>query len=406
MQDLTFCDVSPFYCEQGGGIRTYHRAKIEWFRHQDRHRYVLVYPGPRRRVTEVGPMVTLHEVYGPATSRNEQGYRVPLDAPGIWRTVSRLSPDVLELDDPWFSGPLALLMRRVGRCGALLASFYHSDPISTYGAPFLSRRRLHRVASGRLLGAVDRAFFRLQACYDVTVVASADTGQRLRDLGVRRTLHAPFGVDERLFEIDRARGRRNGDTRLLYAGRLDADKDAPLLLDALPHLLGRRDVHVSVVGRGPLAPAFARFSHPRYSYEGFVPGAERMAAIYASHDILLSPGRHETFGLAALEAAAAGLLVVGPDRGATAELLREMASPFIFATGDRKSFVEATVAAIACATGVSVAGSALQGGTCAAGDIVERHRAVARRYGTWSEAIGRLVSGYQDLLTTERRARC
>ena len=55
-----------------------------------------------------------------------------------------------------------------------------------------------------------------------------------------------------------------------------------------------------------------------------------MRAAYASHDVLLAPGRFETFGMAALEAAAAGLVVVGPDQGGTGELLRQIASPLMF----------------------------------------------------------------------------
>jgi hypothetical protein len=29
---MTLCDLSPFYCEKGGGIRTFHQARLNWFK--------------------------------------------------------------------------------------------------------------------------------------------------------------------------------------------------------------------------------------------------------------------------------------------------------------------------------------------------------------------------------------
>ncbi len=378
---MVFCDVSPFYCDSGGGIRTYHRAKIEWFRTQARHRYVLVHLGPRRASAVLAPNVTLIQLRGIAVSADQHGYRIPVDPAGMWKTVLRSSPDVLELDDPWFSGPLGLLVRRFGRFHGLLASFYHSDPITTYVAPWLRRSVIPHAAGNRLGALSERLFNRLQAGYDVTLVASAWLQQRLARSGIE-TRRAPFGVDPRLFEVGRTREcRMSGPVRLLYAGRLHADKDIQLVVDVLPQLLAREDVEVTVAGTGPYRDRLARVSHPRFRYVGLVANREDMARLYGAHQVLLAPGRYETFGLAALEAAAAGLLVVGPDEGGTGELLREMRSPLAFHAGDRTSFLDTIAAAI----------------DCQPGEIVLRGRATARAYGTWPEAIGRQVGIYEAM---------
>jgi alpha-1,6-mannosyltransferase len=380
---MTFCDVSPFYCDRGGGIRTYHRAKIEWFRRQAQHRYVLVCLGPRHAIIPLGSTVTLIQLRGIRTGRDRRGYRIPLDLPGICAAVRRTAPDVLELDDPWFGGPLGLFVRRVGGFPGLLASFYHSDPIATYVEPWLARAFMPHAARARLVGTSTKLFNRLQASYDVTLVASASLEKRLTDNGVVTRL-APFGVDSRLFDIPRATGRRsNARVRLLYAGRLHADKDIELVINVLPGLLDRNDVEITVAGTGPYRDRFARVSHPRFRYLGFVDDPKAMARLFEEHDVLLAPGRYETFGLAALEAAAAGLVVVGPDAGGTGELLREMGSPFVFTAGDADGFLAATLAAI---------------GSDRVLEVAERSRATARAYGPWPEAIGREIAIYQAMV--------
>ncbi len=375
---MTFCDLSPFYCESGGGIRTYHRAKVEWFLRQDRHRYTLLYPGPRYEVTPLSPTVTLVRVRGVAVTRDPLGYRILLGFRRAWDEVRGLEPDVLEADDPWLSAPLALLMRRWGGFHGLLSSFYHSDAVATYLEKGVGARR-------RLVAPADRLFSWLQSRFDVTLVASSAMEASLRKRGVIRVVKVPFGVDAPLFDIPRPRpsGR---PLRLLYAGRLHDDKDIGLLIDVLPELLAWPDVEVTVAGTGPRREHFAKLDAPRFRYAGFVRDPAAMHALYAENDIFLAPGRYETFGLAALEASAAGLVVVGPAAGGTGELLAQMQSPFVFAAGDRASFIETIRAA--------------RGSDLAAWSQRSRH--CARTYGTWADAIGRQVQAYEELTAASR----
>ncbi len=118
---------------------------------------------------------------------------------------------------------------------------------------------------------------------------------------------------------------------MLFVGRLIADKAADVLWDALPEILRSGDVDVTVLGSGPYEQKFAAARWPGYRHLEYVGGRQELAEIYRQHDILLAPGPYETFGLAVLEALASGLVVVGPDRGGTAELLAEARSPFVFA---------------------------------------------------------------------------
>jgi alpha-1,6-mannosyltransferase len=389
---LTFCDVSTLYTDSAGGVRTYYRSKIEWFAAQSRHRYVLLHPGPERRRTRLAPSVEIVQVYGLPWPRSQGRYRVLIDYPAVRSSVAEVAPDVLEAGDPWVSGPVGLALRRSGLLNGVLASFYHSDPMETYLAPWASRDRWTRPVRRRVLQQSEAAFYRLQGLYDCTLVASATMGRLLTARGVGGVVHAPFGVSPLLFEAGYrrgARGVRHDGARVLYAGRLDPDKGIDLFIDALPWLLRRAEcARVTVMGHGRHAATLAAIDDPRFNYIGFVADPERVAGVYAEHDILLAPGPYETFGLSVLEALATGLVVVGPDAGGTGELLRECESPLAFRAGDGRSFQDAIERALAADWDCLAAAG----------------RALAARYGTWSQAVERQTRLYETLAAS-RRAR-
>ena len=75
---------------------------------------------------------------------------------------------------------------------------------------------------------------------------------------------------------------------------------------------------------------------------------------------------------------ARGMVVVGPHQGATAEILRQAESPFIFRAGDAEDFLRMILMAIDCDQSVEAS----------------RSRETAMRYGSMEQAMGRLVELY------------
>ena len=346
MHRLTFCDIAMFYCQTGGGIRTYYNAKLDWFRRQDRHRYVLVVPGAHSSTRSITPLVRVVEARGVSVTSRPGGYRLFVDLPYVRSTLRESRPDVLEAGDSWVSGPLALGLRQSNRAPRVVSSFFHADPIPTYVEPALRRLRSGRLAEG-LTALTDRLFWRLQARYDATMTSSACLADRLRKGGATNVRCTPFGVDAIFFEAGSRRRTTDRPRRLLYVGRLDRDKQVDLILAALPRLLDDRDLVVTIAGTGAFRSRFEASAHPRLRYVGYVSDRAALAELYADHDILLAPGGYETFGLAALEAAAAGLVIVGPDRGGTGALLGEMDPSFAFRADDAEHFFASIRAALA-----------------------------------------------------------
>ena len=379
---MVFVDVNTFYGPKAGGIRTYHQAKLDWFAKQNEHVYCLIHPGPVYKVEQPAPSVYLIQVESFALTADPQGYRLMWNYFRVAKWIRKLRPEVIEAGDAWLSSWFLLLLRAIGFWDGLLVSFYHSDPIPSYLIPWSRRGRWRRVRRG--IARVGAAlFYSIQRRFDWTVTASRIMEDSLRRQNILNVKRLPFGVNPAFF-LAPVGLRRDATqpTHLLYAGRLDRDKGIELLLQALPELLADPSVQITVAGRGAFSDRFASICHERFKFAGFVTDLKSLVELYASHAIFLAPGPHETFGLAVLEAMASGLIVVGPDAGGTGELLSEMNSPFRFAAGDLKDFMDKIRAARAA-------------------DIEQeslRHRELALRYGTWDDAIARMVSTWRELV--------
>lgn len=376
---MNFLDINTFYGPKAGGIRTYHQAKIDWFQKKPQHQYTLVYPGDKYEVESLAANVRLYRIRGPALTSDPQGYRLLWDLPGLKNCIRLESPQLIESGDPWVTGPLILALYRSGWYKGLTSSFYHSDPIPSYLSPWAKKGRLSSWKTP-LVALAGALFYRVQGLYPVTVVSSKAMRDSLTGQGIAPLAYMPFGIHPAFFKPGKTFRGPAGQAplRLLYAGRLDAEKGWDALMPLLDTLLAREEMTLTIAGRGKYQEVLAQRKHPRYHFAGFVPGADAMARLYADHDVLLAPGPFETFGLGVLEAMASGLVVVGPDAGGTAELLREAESPLIFSAGNSQSLLAKILQAQK---------SDLEG-------IAEKQMAVARQYGSWDDAIERLIRYY------------
>jgi glycosyltransferase involved in cell wall biosynthesis len=112
-------------------------------------------------------------------------------------------------------------------------------------------------------------------------------------------------------------GQRSGPLRLVATMRLAPRKRGPALVDVVARAsraLPPGSLTLDVIGDGPARAAIRRRAERRglgqlVRLRGRVPRAE-LPAVYAGADVFLAPARLEAFGIAALEARAAGLVVV------------------------------------------------------------------------------------------------
>ncbi len=121
----------------------------------------------------------------------------------------------------------------------------------------------------------------------------------------------------------------------LYVGRLSTEKGMDVLINATRQLDG---VALQVVGDGPFeAEIKAAFGN---DYLGFQP-REQAHALMQNACYLVAPSTcYETFGLALVEAFAAGTPVIASRHGAFAEIVEEGVTGLMFAPGDAKDLAQ------------------------------------------------------------------
>ncbi len=128
--------------------------------------------------------------------------------------------------------------------------------------------------------------------------------------------------------------------RVIYSGRLTAEKRVDLLIDAFSRIASDRpDWDLLIVGDGPLRKELEQrvpgSLRGRVIWTGFLNDQQTIAALYRTSDLLVLPSDSEPWALVINEAAAAGLAIVASDVvGAAAELVRDGVNGRIFRRGN------------------------------------------------------------------------
>ncbi|MGB3773110.1 MAG: glycosyltransferase [Rhodococcus sp. (in: high G+C Gram-positive bacteria)] len=304
---MRIVQVANFYGPRSGGLRTAVDQFGAGYAARG-HEVTLVVPGAG--FTEsVGPSgvqrITVPSAHLPGTG----GYRAARQSVTA-DVVASLRPDVLEISDRLTLRGLGLWGRRRGIRSVMI-----------------SHERLDRLLGQVLPGPVARAAAdvanrRTVRGHDAVVCTTAFAQEEFARIGAD-ACRISLGVDLDLFHPSRRQPHQDRTIRLVHCGRLSVEKHAERSIDALAHVrrLGL-DAHLVIVGDGPRRGALERRAYglPVY-FAGFVGDRTRVAGMLAGADVALSPGPHETFGLAALEALASGTPAVVSGTSASAEIV-------------------------------------------------------------------------------------
>jgi glycosyltransferase involved in cell wall biosynthesis len=252
--------------------------------------------------------------------------------PGIFAALK--GSDVVHATDFFSFGKTAIAYARRTGCG-LSASVQTDVPRFTliYAGGIIRRmfgpvigswlfvkiwRLPERVARGqqrgidRRLGLCDRIL--LSKPEDRDRLAKSSANVRLFRRGIDRAKFNP-GHRDRARLLERF-GIPEDRVVLVFAGRVDASKGAPLMAEATKCLLDRGlNVHALVAGEGHERGPIAALLGDRVTLPGNLPQSE-LAWIYASADVFVFPSTTEVSPNVVLEAKASGLpVVVAADHG-------------------------------------------------------------------------------------------
>jgi glycosyltransferase involved in cell wall biosynthesis len=232
-------------------------------------------------------------------------FAAPL-CPRMPAELKYLDPDIVHHHFPNPMGDVAYLF---GARKAALVVSYHADVIRQKRLLWL-----YRPLMNRLFARAERVI----ASAPENVTASSFLA-RWKD----RVTVIPYGIDLKTFELrdgeaqEAARRRAVfGKPVVLFVGVLRPYKGLDVLLEAVARVPG---VQLVLAGRGPerlrLASQAARLGLTnRVTFLGYVPDSERRILLHAA-DVFVMPSidNREAFGIAQIEAMAAGLPVIGTD---------------------------------------------------------------------------------------------
>ncbi|MFI0469855.1 glycosyltransferase family 4 protein [Saccharopolyspora sp. 5N102] len=240
----------------------------------------------------------------------------------LLRGLQEFRPDVVHLASPFIVGARGLAAAR--RIGVPTVAVYQTDVAGfaeSYGLGLTARAAWRWIR--RLHGAADR-----------TLAPSTWAVETLREHGVPRVHRWGRGVDTARFSPHRRDPdlhhelAPNGELLVGYVGRLAPEKR----IERLAALGGMPGVRLVVVGDGPERQNLGA-ALPDAAFLGQRTGDE-LARIYASLDVFVHTGPHETFCQAVQEAMASGVPVVAPDAGGPRDLVDHGRTGYLLPTED------------------------------------------------------------------------
>ena len=245
--------------------------------------------------------------------------------------IEGFNPDVIHLASPFFLGKYAT--RIAQRLNIPTLSIYQTDVAGFarhYGLSIAHSQLTNWVAT-------------IHKQTNRTLAPSTWSCDQLMSSGVDNVALWQRGVDSAKFNPSkRSEELRNslqyGDSNKVivgYVGRLANEKR----IEDLVPLHDRHDVQLVIVGDGPARQKLERLL-PRARFVGYKSG-EELAAHYASFDLFVHTGKHETFCQSIQESLASGVPVIAPHSGGPIDLVQHGATGFLLDTSNASDLVAA-----------------------------------------------------------------
>ncbi|MGF1607136.1 MAG: glycosyltransferase [Rhodothalassiaceae bacterium] len=336
---MKIADISEFYSEQGGGVRTYCHQKLE-ASHAHGVETLIIAPGAedREERRRGGRIIWVKSPQQPGDKR----YHLFSGSQRVHAILDREQPCVVEGSSTWQGGWIAAKWQ-----GPAVKSFFiHQDPVAVYLHTFLGRS-VGAERLDRMVGWFWAYLRRLSAHFDTSIVSGQWLADRLSGFGMHGLRSVPLGINKQAFspafrsdatraEMLRACGIDDpGAALLVTVSRHHPEKRLGTLIDAVGQVSRDRSIGLYLIGDGPIRRMIERRAAkvPGVHVAGFLNDRDKLARYLASADAMLHGSAAETYGLVLAEALCAGLPLIVPDAGGA----RDLAHPAyaeLYAAGD------------------------------------------------------------------------
>ena len=289
--------------------------------------------------------------------------------------IDGFNPDVIHLASPFFLGNYA--SRVAERLDIPTLSVYQTDIAG------FARHYGLTVAHDSLKRWVAKIHKRTTR----TLAPSNWSCEDLKSTGVPNVHLWPRGVDSQKFSPEKRDinlrcellGDRPDRKLVGYVGRLANEKR----IDDLATLDARDDIQLVIVGEGPARSRLEKVLK-NARFVGYQSGDD-LARYYASLDIFVHTGKHETFCQSVQEALASGVPVIAPNFGGPTDLVKHGWTGYLIDTENSYSLNHAVNQIL------QLAEPALMGAR-ARESVIER---------TWLSVNNQLISHYTDLIAVK-----
>lgn len=346
---MKIVDIAEFYSDQGGGVKTYIRQKLEHAK-ESGVAIDVVAPGPEDRIEHRagGRILWVKSPLHPADRR----YHMFTRSRPVHEILDTVKPDVVEGSSPWRGGWIAGKWQGE----ALRSHFIHSDPVASYPHTYLGRR-LGYDRTDKLFAWFWSYLRRLDRLFDLSVVSSPWLAERMAGFGLQKPVSIPFGINKTEFShsyrsaearrdmLARCGIRSDDATLLVTVSRHHPEKRIPTMIQAVGELYGASPIGLFVIGDGLMRKTNEKFArgYRGIHIAGQIDDRMQLARCLASSDAIIHGCASETFGLVVAEGLSSGLPVIVPNRGGAADLA---APPFaeLYEAGDVEDCKRAVLA--------------------------------------------------------------
>ncbi|MEI9907022.1 MAG: glycosyltransferase family 1 protein [Actinomycetota bacterium] len=287
------------------------------------------------------------------------------------------SPDVIHLASPIFLGSSVAKIAK--RMQIPTVSIYQTDVAG------FARHYGLTIAHSQLKKWIAKIHIRT----DRTLAPSTWACRDLEESGVKNVHLWQRGVDSTRFnplhrnELWREQFQSAGSPKFIvgYVGRLANEKR----VDELRILDQQEDIQLVIVGDGPARKKLEK-ALPNAHFTGYKSG-EELSMIYASIDLFVHTGKHETFCQSVQEALASGTPVIAPNSGGPIDLVENQRSGYLIDTSDSELLLKTV---LAVKSDVNLA-------------QMSRHARKSVIGRTWQGVNDELLAHYEELIRLYRR---
>lgn len=273
----------------------------------------------------------------------------------IVQELEYFKPEIIHVDEPerLFFGFFRLAgLDYAKRMGIPCVSFFRTNFLE-YAEDFLPAPSFVIPTIQAIVGQI---FAGIYNAYDVTLVSSRITFDKLVKLGIKNVQYAnllgfdgeKFNPDLRqagFFEQHYGLAEVDHKVKLIFLGRLTPDKGWAFTLDAFKRVVQLVDpnaIAILVVGDGPMRVEIEQMLSqliPSVHVLGRVAPPD-VPAILANSDLHVTTSEKEARGLTVLEAFASGIPVIAPRAGGVVENIKPGWNGELFTPQDQEDFAQ------------------------------------------------------------------